>query len=112
MASKRRRSRQSRRSRKHGNAYDRLVPFDTWVDALRWAAAEKPIFYQEILDKEKVLQEKHNADIAALATQETAAKAKEAQDEERARREAAKPPAPPKPPGFFGRMLDKLNKPL
>ena len=41
-----------------------------------------------------------------------ALKAKEAQDEERARREAAKPPAPPKPPGFFGRMLDKLNKPL
>ncbi len=41
-----------------------------------------------------------------------ALKAREQQDSERARVEAAKPPPPPKPPGFFGRMLDKLNKPL
>ena len=39
-------------------------------------------------------------------------KAREAQEEARAREEAAKPPAPPKPPGFFGRMLDKLHKPI
>ena len=39
-------------------------------------------------------------------------KAREAQEEARAREEAAKPPAAPKPPGFFGRMLDKLHKPI
>ena len=39
-------------------------------------------------------------------------KSREAQEEARAREEAAKPPTPPKPPGFFGRMLDKLHKPI
>ena len=70
MASKRRRSRQSRRSRKHGNgnAYDRLVPFDTWVDALRWAAAEKPIFYQAPMDHRATrLWPKHTHPVTAAS---------------------------------------------
>ena len=39
-------------------------------------------------------------------------KARDQQELERARQDAAKPPPLPKPPGFFGRMLDRLNKPL
>lgn len=39
-------------------------------------------------------------------------KEKERAEEARAREAAAKPPEPPKKPGFFGRLLEKAQKPL
>ena len=39
-------------------------------------------------------------------------KERERVEAERAREAAARPPAEPKKPGFFGRLLERANKPL
>lgn len=41
-----------------------------------------------------------------------AAKEKDAQRELVAKQKAAEPPPPPKKPGFFGRLLERAQKPL
>ena len=40
------------------------------------------------------------------------AKRREQEAEEKARLKAAEPPPPPKKPGFFGRLLERAQKPL
>ena len=39
-------------------------------------------------------------------------KRREQEAEEKARLKAAEPPPPPKKPGFFGRLLERAQKPL
>jgi hypothetical protein len=40
------------------------------------------------------------------------AKQREHEAEEKARLKAAEPPKPPKKPGFFGRLLERAQRPL
>jgi len=41
-----------------------------------------------------------------------AAKERDRLAEEKAKLKAAEPPKPPKPPGFFGRLLERAQRPL
>ena len=67
---------------------------------------------KQLSEGQRVYEAKRAAKAGMSLEKWLAAKEKDARAEAAAKAKAAAPPPPPKKPGFFGRLLEKAQKPL
>jgi hypothetical protein len=67
---------------------------------------------KQLTDGQRAYEAKRAAKAGMSLDKWLARKDRERAAEAKAAAEAAKPPEPPKKPGFFGRLLQKAEKPL
>ncbi|HEY1412921.1 MAG TPA: hypothetical protein VGF36_12320 [Rhodopila sp.] len=74
--------------------------------------AAKPVTVKSLTEGQKAYEIKRAAKAGMSLDKWLASKEREREAEAKARQKAAEAAKPPKPPGFFGRLLERAQRPL
>jgi hypothetical protein len=74
--------------------------------------AAKPVTAKSLTEGQKAYETKRAAKAGMSLDKWLASKEREREAEAKAKQKAAEAAKPPKPPGFFGRLLERAQRPL